>query len=73
MVNTELLEKKITDSGLKKTFIADKLGITRQALFLKINNVTEFMSSEVQGLCELLGITSLKEKESIFFASKVDL
>ena len=73
MVNTELLNKKINDSGLKKTFIADKLGITRQALFLKINNVTEFMSSEVQGLCELLGITSLKEKESIFFASKVDL
>lgn len=74
MVNTEMLNKRIDDSGLKRAFIAEKLGITRQGLFLKVNNYpgSEFLSSEVQGLCELLGITKLTEKEAIFFAKRVD-
>lgn len=72
MVNTEALEKKIRDQGIKKVFLAEKLGITPFGLSKKINNINEFKASEIQTLCELLNITSLKEKESIFFDSKVD-
>lgn len=72
MANTEALEKKIRDQGIKKVFLAEKLGITSFGLSKKINNINEFKASEIQMLCELLNITSLKEKESIFFDSKVD-
>jgi hypothetical protein len=72
MANTEALEKKIRDQGIKKVFLAEKLGITSFGLSKKINNINEFKASEIQTLCELLNITSLKEKESIFFDSKVD-
>lgn len=67
MTNTELLKDKIKDSGLKQGFIADQLGITSYGLANKINNKTEFKATEIQTLCQLLGITSLKEKETIFF------
>lgn len=72
MVNTELLNKRIDESGLKRTYIAQSLNMTRQALSSKVNNRTEFQSSEVKNLCELLGITRLTEKEAIFFAKRVD-
>lgn len=72
MVNTELLNKKIDESGLKRAYIAQELNMTRQSLSSKVNNSTEFLSSEVQQLCKLLGITRLTEKEAIFFAKQVD-
>ncbi len=72
MVNTELLNSRIEKSGLKRNYIAQELSMSRQSLSSKINNSTEFLSSEVQQLCKLLGITSLTEKEAIFFAKKVD-
>ncbi len=72
MVNTELLNKRIEASGLKRNFISSELNISRQTLYSKINNHTEFLSSEVQRLCELLGIKYLTEKEAIFFAKSVD-
>lgn len=73
MVNTELLNRRIDESGLKRIYIAQQLHMTRQAFSSKVNNSTEFLSSEVQQLCKLLGITRLKEKEAIFFAKEVDL
>ena len=72
MVNTSKLNQRIDESGLKRGYIAESLGITRQSLFSKVNNSTEFLSSEVQDLCKLLGIDKLTEKEAIFFADRVD-
>lgn len=66
MTDTIALRKIITESGLKYKSIADHLGITPFALQNKIDNVTEFKSSEVKKMCELLGIKSLKKKEEIF-------
>lgn len=67
MTNTALLEKRITESGYKKSFIARKIGKSTYALSLKINNKTEFKASEITILCDLLGIDD-KERTSIFFA-----
>lgn len=64
-VNTELLQKKIEDSGLRKGFIAEKLGRSRQALRDKIEGRTEFLPSEIRALCELLRLTD-EERRLIF-------
>lgn len=67
MTNTELLKDKIHESGLKYGYIADKLGISRTSLYLKVNGNKEFNQREISILCELLQIKSLEEKELIFF------
>ena len=72
MTNTAMLKSRIDGSGLKREFIAEKLGISRHALYQKANGITEFNTTEVQKLCGLLDITDLFEKERIFFASEVD-
>ena len=72
MTNTALLEKKITTSGLKKSYIAKAIGLSPYGLMLKIRNINEFKASEIEKLCILLGIDDLEERSAIFFASKVD-
>lgn len=69
MTNTKELERIIKDSGLKKSYIAKTIGLSRQGLKNKIENRSPFTSTEISGLCELLKITSLKDKERIFFAA----
>lgn len=71
MVNTELLRKKMNDSGYKLTYIAKQIGITYQGFLKKINNETEFKATEIQLLCKLLNV-GIQEKEVIFFASDVE-
>lgn len=72
MVDTQILESIINDSGKKRTYLADKIGISVQSLKLKIDNKSDFKSSEVMSLCQELGITRLADKERIFFAKEVD-
>ena len=72
MTNTALLEKKIIESGLKKSYIAKSIGLTPYGFTLKIRNKNEFKASEIEKICILLGIDSPEERCDIFFASKVD-
>lgn len=72
MTDTERLLKAIEQSGLRKGFIASKLGITTYGFQKKVENKSQFKAEEIKILCELLNITSLKEKERIFFAENVD-
>lgn len=69
MTNTKLLNEEIENSGLKKGFIASKLGLTRYGLQKKIENENQFKAGEINVLCAILKITSLEKKESIFFDS----
>lgn len=71
MTDTEKLRNRIDLSGLKISYIAKALGISRAALAQKIANRREFKASEIAALCKLLGITAAKDKEAIFFADKV--
>lgn len=68
MTNSQKLREKIETSGFKRSYIAKALGITPAALYQKIANRREFKASEIDILCRVLGITSLREKEEIFFA-----
>lgn len=70
MTNTKLLNELIQQSGLKKNHIAKELGISPFALAKKIRNENEFKSSEILKLCELLQISSLKQRELIFFTAR---
>lgn len=71
MVNTVLLRTKVKDSGLKYKYVAKEMDISAYALQLKIDGENEFLVSEVESLCKVLGLTN-KEKDDIFFASCVD-
>ncbi len=72
MTNSKALMQIITEQGLKLKFVASSLGLSSYGLALKINNKNEFKTSEVMALCELLHITSLKERERIFFTHSDD-
>lgn len=72
MTNTALLEKLIKDSGLKLSFIAEKVGITRQALHRKIKGLVQFTGPEIKVLCELLNLQDWAKIEPVFFADNVD-
>jgi len=73
MTNSDGLRALIKLKGLKLGFIANKLGISTVCLQQKINNITEFKSSEVQEMCNILGISNnLELKDNLFFALVVD-
>ncbi|WP_303916721.1 helix-turn-helix transcriptional regulator [Subdoligranulum variabile] len=68
MTDTKRLRDAIQASGLKISFLAEKMGISRQALQQKIDNDSEFKASEIAALAGLLGL-DIPEKEAIFFCS----
>ena len=68
MVNTELLNLKIKESGLKKSQLCKAMGITYQTFRHKRNNASAFTSQEVNTLCELLNMSTMAEMKKIFFS-----
>lgn len=66
MIDTQYLEKLILESGIKKSYLAEKMGISIQTLRLKIIGKSDFTIKEVNILCKELGITDLSVKEKIF-------
>lgn len=70
-VNNELLVSKMNASGLSRSEIAERLGITRQGLYNKLSGTNEFKSSEIRLLSEIL-MLSPQERDLIFFADCVD-
>ncbi len=67
MTNTELLIQAITRSGMKREYIANRIGLSRAGLKLKIDGKNEFTQSEISALTALLQLTKA-EREAIFFA-----
>jgi DNA-binding phage protein len=53
------------------TFIARKIGITREGFYKKLNNETEFKASEIAALQSILRLSN-KKRDEIFFAKKVE-
>ena len=65
-VDTELLNQAIEKSGLKTTFITEKLGISKQAYHKKRLGKSAFRQSEVYVMCDLLKLDD-EQKKQIFF------
>ena len=71
MTNTELLRRKIDETGYKLQFVAEKCGLTYQGFMNKVNNKSDFTAPEIGKLRTLLKL-SPEEVERIFFISDVD-
>lgn len=71
MTNTNMLRKKICECGITFTFLASRIGITRESLYMKLRNETEFKASEIVKVVDALGLTD-KERNEIFFAKMVN-
>lgn len=69
MTNTVLLNEIIKDSGMTKTFIADKMGVSRPRLY-KILEGDECTVTEMLSLSNILRITN-KQRSDIFFGKEV--
>lgn len=65
MVNTELLEEAITNSGKRINFLAKKLGITTVGFANKRSGKTDFRLNEVRILVKELNLTRA-QAEKIF-------
>ena len=68
MTNTKLLEEKIRQSGLKKAYIAEKIGVSSGTFSALLNNRSEFKVSHIRELCKVLDIQDNAEIRTIFFA-----
>lgn len=68
MTNIKLLDKKIKESGKKKGYLAEKLGVSRATFRTLCLGKSQFRTEQVKILCEELNIVDAKEKEAIFFA-----
>lgn len=72
MTDTEKLNLYIERSGLKQKYIAESLNLSSYGFARKRDNKSEFLPSEIDTLCDLLGIKTMQERFSVFFAKKVD-
>ena len=67
MTNVDELKALIAESGLKKGYIAERLGISRTGYMNKENGKSEFLASEVAEMSKLLSLSSAQVK-SIFLS-----
>lgn len=69
MTDTKRLKEVVRQSGLKKSFIAEKLGISYAGYNKKESGKSEFLSSEIVILKGLLHLSN-KDVSEIFLLSK---
>jgi hypothetical protein len=66
MNNAQYLEDAITASGKKKSYLASRLGVSRQTFSKRIQDPTSFTNLQTEILCSELNITKLADKRKIF-------
>lgn len=67
MTNVNELKAVISESGLKKGYIAERLGLTRAGYMKKENGESEFLASEVAEMGKILSLSNAQVK-SIFLS-----
>ena len=65
-VNTQLLDEKIAESGIKVSFIIKQLGLSPEGFYKKKRGETPFRTAEIYVLCDLLRLSE-REKILIFY------
>lgn len=68
MTNTTKFREKVDSRGLKFSFMAESIGISREWLYKKMNNESSFRANEIMIITKLLGLTR-RERDDIFFAN----
>lgn len=72
MVDTDKLKGLLVSKGFRQEDAAKQIGISTPTLNGKINNKTDFLSSEIEQLCELLEIRDAKTVVEVFFSKNVN-
>lgn len=70
-MNHELLRGIIQDRGVKVSVLADKIGISRQSLHMKLNGERSFDQGEIMAIKTNLRLSDTEFME-IFFNDHVD-
>lgn len=70
-MNNDLLKEVIQDRGIKVSVLADKMGISRQSLYLKLDGKRSFDQGEIMAIKTNLRLSDA-EFMSIFFSERVD-
>lgn len=70
-MNHELLKDTIQDRGVKVSVLADKIGISRQSLYLKLSGERTFDQGEIMSIKTTLRLSD-EEFMKIFFNDGVD-
>lgn len=70
MVNTQLLDERINESGFRIGFIVGKLGLSRNGFDKKRKGKTPFRAAEIYVISDLLKLSDTDQRE-IFFADEV--
>lgn len=71
MTDVKALKKRMNDSGMTITFIAEKAGILRETLYNRLKT-GDFKVSEICALSNVLCL-SKNERDAIFFANDSEL
>lgn len=70
MTDSKRLIQIIEESGVRKGFIADKLGISRTALDNKLKKGVDFKAQEMFVLMDILHLTQDEAREIFFYTGK---
>lgn len=70
-MNNEKLKEVIEESGIKVSVLADKIGISRQSLHMKLNGERNFDQGEIMSLKTHLHLSD-EQFMAIFFSDSVD-
>lgn len=71
MTDTKALKELVNKKGIKYITLAAQLNLSYYGLKKKIDNKSYFNAKEIKEICDILNITSLKERDKIFFANNV--
>lgn len=62
-LNVDYLDELITSKGIKRSFIADKMGITPGSFYNKSKGITEFTFREATILFDVLDVDVTQQKK----------
>jgi len=71
-MNYELLNERISESGVTMIVIAKKLGILRETLYSRLKGKTEFKASEILKISQVLNLSNV-DRDRIFFTEICEL
>lgn len=72
VVNEMMLRETIKERGCTITFLARKLGISREGFYKKLSGKSEYKASEIFEMQKVLNLTDEK-RDQIFFAENSEL
>ena len=71
MIDTELFKYRLAVAGLTISDMASILGISKQAVYKKVNGQTDWTVPEMYAVSDAMKLT-LEESKDIFYENKCD-